>query len=302
MVLKVSYGSFYLNSQKIANDIIASTGLQRPKQILDLYPGNGCWSEQLKLTYEPTSHLLLEPRTAYRTYLTKKYPTFNLQSLDPYDWETYHKLSNFGFTPAKQNTDTIHSDLLVTANMTNPKMEVLFSQWLTCVPHKNWMFKYGRVPFLFWFPDNVTDKLLSKPGSSLRSKISATLSTFTYSKLIAKSESFPDEAFWPNKGKKAKVSCLLMIPKKFQIDYEIWDYVVKHLFMGKTTPLNLIASSLGHGAKEYFGDHLKNDPLWNKGAAEMSDEDFLRLTKLFIDWPFKPDVRADYLDVFSEHF
>lgn len=239
---------------------------------------------------------------------------------DPYDWSTYSNLIDEEriFVPEVQSSDHINDKFLTVANVTGEGSEGLIMQWLSCIGNKNWLYRFGKVKMLLWMPSTTARKLLARPGMHSRSKCSVVREAFTDTKLIAISDAnelkgfdsqcieewdpilFSAAEIWPTKGK--PIALVEMDPIDFDFDVDNWDYVTRHLMILKRTPLNTVMDSLGHGGQQYFNSRITDKDLLKKCPIDLTNDEFIYLTKLFMEWPFKPDILMDFVDMYqTEH-
>ncbi|CCH59180.1 hypothetical protein TBLA_0B03390 [Henningerozyma blattae CBS 6284] len=330
---KFHYGTRHLIDSTAIRGILHNSKVFPRSHVLELYPGIGPFSNEIQKLYNPPHHLLLEPRKNFKATLSENFPNLNNCELDPYDWSTYHilaKSQELNFHPLIQDWSKPNDDLVFVANLTNPHNEGLLMQWLDCITRRNWLYKFGKVPMIIWINSHLAGKLLAPYGSSLRSKRSTFMETLTEISVLAhhKDETYPgvknhivetqdsntkpqeivefdDSMIWPIKATKSASSesivCLKVVPNGKEIDFEPWEFITKHLYMSKITPFKDIADSLGHGGYEYFEPQFRdNQELWNKKPVNMTPKEFIEISNVFMNWPFKPDYRSDFLNIFSE--
>ncbi|KAH3898884.1 related to Mitochondrial transcription factor 1 [Saccharomycodes ludwigii] len=221
----------------------------------------------------------------------------------------------------------------VTATATG---EALYMQLLSCITRQNWLQRFGRVRMVFWVSEATARKLVTFPGDKARSKASLLSETFTETKVVALSNSAQinpdvnkpcsasmfnkrvidrdDPYFYDAKNmdliepingavlKKCGLPVLIEISPKYNTGeiWDTWDYVTKHLLVLKTRPLGESLNSLGPGAFEYFNRVIQDKSLLEKPSNTLTKEDFIYLTDIFYNWPFKPDIMMDFVDVLQD--
>ncbi|QLG73603.1 hypothetical protein HG535_0F01130 [Zygotorulaspora mrakii] len=324
--IKHYYGFRYLLNPVIHNKILDKLNLQKTygnfqdTKILDLYPGPAQHAAIFYNRFRPEQYTLMENRTDFFDYLKTEYSNSELQLAEknPYEWSSYTDLidNEKQFVPDKQPLTQINNRFLVTANLTNASHEGLVMQWFTCIGNRNWLQRFGRVKMLVWVPTPVAAKLLASPGSNARSKCSVVRETFTETHLIALSNTkecemfhetefeqmspivFPNTDVWQVRDK--GIALLEINPTAHQVDLDNWDYVTKHLLILKKTPLKESLDSLGHGGKDYFNLKITDKNLLEKSPGQLTSVEFIYLSKLFDEWPFKPDIYMDFVDVYQE--
>ncbi|AQZ16396.1 MTF1 (YMR228W) [Zygosaccharomyces parabailii] len=324
--IKHFYGSKYLLNPRIHERILDKLSLEKiyknshKLKILDLYPGPGQHSAILYNRFNPTQYGLMETRPDFLAALHDNYDGYALQLFqkDPYEWSSYTSLidEEKKFVPEQQSGDRLNDRFLVVANLTNASQEGLLMQWFNCIGNRNWLQRFGLVKMLLWVPVSAAAKLMAVPSMQLRSKCSVVREAFTNTKLVAISDATAkkqfDEIIWkesapivfdneethPTRG--SGIALLEVNPKSHTIDLDNWDYITKHLLILKKTPLRDAVESLGHGAKEYFSQRIKDPNFLNKCPVDLTNEEFIFLADLFNLWPFKPDIYVDFIDVYQE--
>ena len=304
---------------KIFDKLDITKTYKNPKKlkVLDLYPGVGVQSAMFYNRYSPQQYSMMERRSSLYKFLQANFKDSPLQILkrDPYDWSTYLHLIDEErlFVPEVQPSDRINDSFLTVANVTGEGSEGLIMQWLSCIGNKNWLYRFGKMKMLLWMPSTTARKLLARPSMRSRSKCSVVREAFTDTKLIAISDRdelkgfdskcleewdpivFSAADIWPTKGK--PIALVEMDPTDFDFDVENWDYVTRHLMILKRTPLNIVMDSLGHGGQLYFNSRITDKELLKKCPIDLTNDEFIYITKLFTEWPFKPDILMDFVDI-----
>ncbi|CAR22842.1 RNA polymerase specificity factor [Lachancea thermotolerans CBS 6340] len=323
------YGFRYLLNPGVHEKIFDKLDLPQTYQdtsklkVLDLYPGPGQHSAIFHNRFKPLQHVLMDARPDFVKHLrglsSTQNDSFQLYGKDPYEWQSYTDLIDVEkkFVPSKRSLDSIHDEFLVLANLTGMVGEGLFMQWLACVGNRNWLHRFGRVKMLVWVLESTAMKILARPGDQLRSKCSVVADTFTDTKLVATMETknlhkfgqgvidshkpvlFPENDVWMPSGK--PISLLEVNPSKHNIDLDNFDYVTKHLLILRSTPLCEAFESLGHGGRDYFTTVIKDKKFLRKCPKELTSSEFLMITEAFVNWPFKPDIYMDFIDVFQDN-
>ena len=65
----------------------------------------------------------------------------------------------------------------------------------------------------------------------------------------------------------------------------------------RRTPLVDAVESLGHGAREYYLETVKDKQLMKRCPVTFTFKEFEYITQLFINWPFKPDIYVELYDL-----
>lgn len=294
-------------------------------KVLDLYPGPGLTSVIFNNKFTPKQHCLMDVRNSYVDFQDRYLIPYNngnkltLIRKDPYDWSSYTDLieKERQLDPGFQNKSHLHNEFLIMANVTERKYEGLIIQWLSCLGYKNWLMKYGNVKMLLWLPTHTAIKLLALPGTKHRNKCSLYLEAFADTNLVAFSKSStviqdfdptlikrcdpifiddPNDIF-PGNPSDESITLLEINPKDHNIDIDTWDYVTKQLMILRRTPLVDAVESLGHGAREYYLETIKDKQLMNRCPVTFTFEEFEYITQLFINWPFKPNIYTELYDL-----
>lgn len=308
-------------------------------KVLDMFPGPAQFATVFINRYKPFQYTLMEDRPAFVKFIKEQYnDQMHLLQDDPYKWSSFLKIidENKQFVPETQGRDRIHDRFLVHANLTNPQYEALVMQWLACIGNRNWIHRFGRVKMLLWVPTKVAYKLLAAPGSTARSKCSLVTEAFSDSRIVAMSDdSKTNKLFDPERLEKddpiyfsekdllsvrkpvqsefkgeedtgrrnTPVTLLEIDPLDHNTDLENWDFVTRHLMILKKTPLREALNSLGHGALEFYLLKLEGTPheaLLDEYPQRFTKDDFHLITRIFYEWPFKPDINLDFIDILQE--
>lgn len=319
------YKSSFLVNPSVYETIFQKLQLQKvykdcnDLKVLDIYAGPGQQSLIFNEKFRPKQQLLMDNRPKFTNFWETHLKGSHLQlsTQDPYSWESYLMLMDYQkiFVPETQDRGHIHNKFFVMANVTDKKYEGLIMQWYNCIGQKNWVHRYGRVQMLVWMPTATAVKLLAPPKSSARSKASLVAETFTESKLIAITDDTAatkmDKLILqqhdpimikhadtvPNKRPQIPMSLLLITPRNVTFNKDNWDYITKQLMIQRKTPFEDAAEALGPGGREYFTQVLQDKNFMSRNAASFSAEEFILLTDIFTNWPFKPDIFMSLFDV-----
>ncbi|CCD27284.1 RNA polymerase specificity factor NDAI_0K00930 [Naumovozyma dairenensis CBS 421] len=305
-------------------------------QILDLYSGPGIQSATFYNRYSPSQCVLMESRPQFLRFIQNNYTSDSSSSplilypQDPYNWKSFINLieKDKVLIPKKEPFEQVHDSFLITGNLTNHNNESLIMQWFACIGNQNWLQRFGRVKMLLWIPVSTAIKLLAPLGSKNRSKMSVIGDTLTDINLIAISNEKDLKKFDAvllknnhplvfdgsdnkmmlqtvnhsnsNDSSNNSIVLLEITPKFIELDFENWDYVTKHLMVLKRTKLTDAFDSLGHGSKDYFTSKIEDKDFLKKTPADLDWKEFIHLTELFANWPFKPDIYMDFIDILQE--
>ncbi|KAG5438316.1 hypothetical protein PCANB_002804 [Pneumocystis canis] len=273
--------------------------------IIEMSPGPGIMTQALFKKINPKLHILMEPNRIFHPFLKKiceKAPNqFILTELDGFLWSSYSTLKAQGLlNPNYQPMDQIHSSLLFAAHLPHGALgEQLLAQFFTARFDEIWIHQYGRIRMLLWVTTPLARRIMAAPGKPGRCKLSVVSETVANCRIIIGNKDIP--GLWsglktiPEDFIREKDLILMEaiplseIPIKTSLDS--FDYVVRHLFVLRKTPLMRAISTLGPGAEILAKDlPLK---LLDKKVDEMTRDDFDEIAQVFDKWPFKPKILFD---------
>ncbi|KAI0202113.1 hypothetical protein F4808DRAFT_421918 [Astrocystis sublimbata] len=173
-------------SEKLCDDILTYVGhsLERHRgcDILDIYPGAGCWSRKLNDFLQPRSHVLLEPDAdMYRPFLQPLLdrPGTTLLPKTGIVWRELNSVLTPEYLPHQTVATDRHArndTLLVTANLAfHPKKRFLsfesvtslvLHQFVDAIRSSALFQRYGCVRMLIWARSD--DKLMFVPRNLQR--------------------------------------------------------------------------------------------------------------------------------------
>lgn len=316
--LKRSYGRCnFVNYDKACQALSRFKDCYGPNAVvIDAYPGVGEWSRAVNDAFKPKSHTILEPFVSYRKFLvesgmTSKYP-FSLRTEDPFRWSTFTDLMAQGVIPTPRFADRtqIHPELLFTANLTNSQGEQLCVQYLNCISNQSWLQTFGRVRLLIWVRESTCRKIIARPGSKLRSRVSVQAESAAECKvLIGHVDSLREEAGYEDdaiididdtpdlypKMRKDSVCLLQFDPLEHQVEnIDSFEYVIRMMMIAKTKPVKETLSLLGPGAAEDLGPKVSD--LLQRTPGDLTLPEIMRITEAFELWPFKPEFLHDFYE------
>lgn len=231
---------------------------------------------------------------------------FQFVKKDPFNWQSYLDITDVDkiFVPRFEERDHIHKHFLYSSNVGD---EGLFMQWLGCLGHQNWLFRFGNVKMLLWIPESTAIKVIAPVGSNSRARCSVIAQTFSDCKLIAVQKQGNLKKFNQtvlenddpllvdaNAFTGSVPMTLIELNPKDTAVYDIysWDFVVRNLMILKRLTVAEAVKNLGPGAEDYF--QLLPKELLKTTIKELDSEDFMTITKLFDAWAFKPPSLFDY--------
>ncbi|EPQ57060.1 S-adenosyl-L-methionine-dependent methyltransferase [Gloeophyllum trabeum ATCC 11539] len=296
---------------------------KKGKVVIEAFPGPGALTRALmRLPKERIRRLIvLEENEMYYEYLKP------LEDLDPrvkilkksgYAWDTYEVIEENGWLDdvKKAPWDVVQTDLQFISHVpTNIMGEQLVAQFFRCIPDRQWLFKYGRMPMSIVLGAWMWKRLSAAPGTAERCKVSViaeAVSTFTSS--LPPSTLLPyEEHFHPVFSRESRQSkpelrkhgspllSINILPfAKQPIEkgaLEKWDFCLRRLFVLKSTPIGKAIGSLAPGATTLI-QYLSDESLpaeerldLKKPIKQLTVHDWSLVLRAFERWPFAPEVR-----------
>ncbi|KAN0129209.1 S-adenosyl-L-methionine-dependent methyltransferase [Lactarius tabidus] len=298
-----------------------STG--NPKTVIEAFPGPGALSRAF-LTLPPSKLKKLiiledyEPYLEYLRPLARADPRVRVVPMSGFSWDTYSYLQESGDLDVDiAPWENLHPELhFVTHIPQTIPGEQLIAQLFRCVPEKSWLFKYGRVPMSFILADWVWRRTSAPPKGAERCKLSVIAEASSHF-----SPSLPPENLSPfvehfhpaTNGVRIGAAVLRpearrrgspflavnVVPHVQQIinkgKLDQWDYILRRLFVLKSTPLRGAISSLAPGA-EVLLSRLTDKKLPKEQRVdirlrvnELTISDWVLIARAFDAWPFAPE-------------
>lgn len=306
----------FMNSKK--------TSTNNPKVIIEAFPGPGALSRAfLTLPSSQLRRLIIledhEPYLEYLRPLARADPRVRLVSRSGFSWDTYSYLAENGDLDVDiAPWENIHPELHFVTHITQTVHgEQLVAQLFRCIPEKSWLFKYGRIPMSFILANWVLRRISAPLKTTARCKLSVIAeATSSFSRSLPPERLSPfSDHFHPAATDDGRVGlqsvrpetrrrgspflAINVLPHDEQvIDKGMlnkWDYVLRRLFVLKSTPLRKAITSLAPGA-----DVLLR-PLTDKSlppeqrvdirlmVKELTVSDWALIVRAFDDWPFAPN-------------
>ncbi|KAG1452423.1 hypothetical protein G6F56_007824 [Rhizopus delemar] len=142
---------------------------------------------------------------------------------------------------------------------------------------------FGRVPMAFWIPDQLLTKFIAGPGDKNRCKMSVVAEGCADVKVLYTTlpkEVYPETIYH-------LVSIVPFEKSKINADWDVFEYVLKHLFVIRKQPLKTMVKTLGPGAEIILG-RLSFDV--NIPIRDLSAEQLGEVARKFDEWPLRPKV------------
>ncbi|ANZ77535.1 BA75_04411T0 [Komagataella pastoris] len=299
--------------------------------LLDLYPTRGTMSLSLNQMLLPIRHVLMDNHRKYQELLLSlkeaycRGDSMIVSRKDPFSWESYLELIDDEqvISPKmEKESKLINKSLLVHANLTNDAGYGLLVQWLGCCARRNWLQKYGNVRMLVWVTASTASHLLTEIGSSKRRRNALNMEAFTNSYLVAISESsrkvigenilskhaplvFNDKLVCCSVSHDSDLALIDIQPyhnivsaeqESSQIvDLDVWEYVAKQLFIQPRLTMEYNVPMLAAGAGDFILPRL-SARIRSKSTVDLTPNDMLEIVKLFSLWPFKPDIKLEFVE------
>ncbi|OCH95074.1 S-adenosyl-L-methionine-dependent methyltransferase [Obba rivulosa] len=313
-------------AESFLSDQLTTEG--RPKVVIETYPGPGVLSRALlELPHSKLRKLIiLEDQPEFTPYLEE------LQAVDPrvtvikksgYAWDAYTQIVQQGLMDDVQVVpweNGIHPELHFISHLPlNIMGEQLIAQFLRCIPERSWLFHYGRVPMSIIIGEWLWQRMTAPPGNKHRCKLSVvTEATIECTLSVPRTTVLPyDTHFWPQsirsatqeKRPESRRSGQPMMPLNLvplvkpliglgKLDQ--WDFILRRLFVLKSTPIKRSIGSLAPGASTLLKSLV--DPLLpldeqvdvSKASRDLTTRDWEMIARAFDKWPFAPvDLQID---------
>ncbi|KIJ49434.1 hypothetical protein M422DRAFT_246523 [Sphaerobolus stellatus SS14] len=295
--------------------------VKRPKTIIEAYPGPGVLTRAL-LELPPDiigKIIVVEDVTLYSQKL-KELAAYDSRvtviDSNAISWDAYNLMESEGLL-GKQRNWSDKPDLEFICQLPNTVHgEQFLSQMLRAIPHKTWLFKYGRIPLHLFMVESLFDKMRARPQELKRGKLSVIAEATAD---IQCTLPFPvlqpyDKHFWPSTyggsptpaaRKPGKPMVLATVkPKETQRILpnmaDKWDFVLRHLFVLKTTELRKALPSMAPGAKALI-PYLSGPDVPIEDQVDITTpirnltiQDWENIVKAFDRWPFAPKDLGAY--------
>ncbi|KAJ3498190.1 hypothetical protein NMY22_g19624 [Coprinellus aureogranulatus] len=297
------------------------------KVVVEAWAGPGTLTRALlALPRERISKVIVleeEPKFAeWLKPLQKVDDRLHVLELDAYNWASYTEMEQKGLLSDVETVDWksgVHPQLQFIAQLpTNVHGEQLVAQLARAIPDRKWLFRYGRVPLDLTTSLTMALRLLASntpSGWKHRCKVGVmTEAAASVERRYRSEELMPVQGhfYHPTKravGVRAKpvvdaqpVQPIRMTPLENPWiesgELDLWDFVMRNMFITKATPLNKGITGLGPGAqsllKKLDDPSLPPDQRVDitKAPRELSLREWKVLVRVFGEWPFRPEVRA----------
>ncbi|CAO3645893.1 unnamed protein product [Mucor hiemalis] len=265
---------------------------------VELYPGLGVWTTALRDNGFKRV-ISLEPQTVYHHWMEglaqKSDGVVEVLKKDGYEWETYNDLKVPQYIGDMGNTDwsIVHPKIFFTGTLPKgSRGEQLLAQFTTCIVNKMAMHTLGRIQMAFWVPDPLYRKLVAPPKDHIRCKMSVIAEASADVKLIC---STAPEDMYPH-GEYHLVHIVPFEKSHITAQWDVFEYVLKHLFVMQKKSLKHMVKTLGPGADIILGRlSFDSSILIGEMTAKQLDEVAVK----FDQWPLRPRVLFEDASVFT---
>ncbi|EKM54306.1 uncharacterized protein PHACADRAFT_96901 [Phanerochaete carnosa HHB-10118-sp] len=296
----------------------------RGKTVIEAFPGPGALSRGLlQLDQGIIEKLIIledyEPYLEWLYPLAEADPRVSVVPRSGFSWDTYQYLEEQGLMDhiEKIPFETgVHPQLHFISHIPqNIKGEQLVAQLFRNIPEKSWLFKYGRVPMSFilgeWILERVSAgrKTLPRCKVSVIAEATADLQTAVRSATLQPYDNHFHPVRSPDSQSKKPdsrrighpLAAVNVVPHAEQVIaqglLEKWDYILRRLFVLKSTPLKKAIGSLALGAESLLKP--LTDPSLppeqrvdvNEPIRNLTINDWTLIARAFDNWPFAPEVR-----------
>ncbi|CAO3589872.1 unnamed protein product [Absidia cylindrospora] len=205
---------------------------------------------------------------------------------DGYDWKTYVELKEDAYLGQYINPDwsEVHPNILFTGTLPkSAKGEQLLAQFATCIVNKMALHSIGRIQMALWIPDQLYQKFTAAPGSKERCKMGVVSEACADINLIYSPS--PESVYLNNSYH--LVHIVPNVETNIKAEWDVFEYVLKHIFVMQKQPLNKMVRTLGPGADIILGrlSFDSNILVGNMSACQI-DEVAIK----FDQWPLRPKV------------
>ncbi|EIN11868.1 S-adenosyl-L-methionine-dependent methyltransferase [Punctularia strigosozonata HHB-11173 SS5] len=229
-----------------------------------------------------------------------------------YFWDTYPILEEMGLLDDVQTYpwEQLHPSLRFIAHVPhNIPGEQLVNQFYRNIPDRAWLYKYGRMPMNLIMGEWLWQRISAPAGSNTRCKLSIIAEALASSSLaVPRDRLLPyDDHFHPTTSKMSPHQekrpearrighphvVVNVTPKEHVAiapgQLEKWDYVLRRLFVLKSTALRSAIGSLAPGAAALIKPIAATGVDIKQPIKKLSLDDWAKIVKVFDEWPFAPE-------------
>jgi len=290
-----------LINEHTAGRAVAELKLKDPSKMtaVELYPGVGVWTSAL-VNGGVKKVIALEPLPKFIPYMTdlakRSDGAVDAMNIDGYDWSTYLTLKEDNILGSIANPDwsEVHKEILFTGTIPKSvKGEQLMAQLLGCIINKMALHSLGRIQMAMWIPNSLYAKIAAPPGDAGRCKLSIVRDACAEISVVNTPD--PENFYPPN-----EYTLLNIVPlpeSRIRADWDVFEYVLRHIFVTKKQKLSKAIKTLGPGA-EILTPRLSFSP--DILVGELSVEQIDEVARKFEEWPLRPTVLFEDASVFDD--
>ncbi|KAI8381147.1 ribosomal RNA adenine methyltransferase KsgA/Erm [Radiomyces spectabilis] len=227
-----------------ATQALSRLQLPHPEKmtVVEIYPGLGTWTAALA-NAGFKKILALEPQQHYYKHMmdvkTQAEDVIVPIKKDGYDWSTYVELKKPEYLGHLERPDwsTVHPEILFTGTLPKSSVgEQLLAQFASCIVNKMALHTLGRIQMALWMPDMLYRKFVAPPASSNRCKMSVVAEASADVKSLY---SATPNVLYPHE----EYHLVHIVPRathKLTAQWDVFEYVLKHLFVMQKQPLSKI--------------------------------------------------------------
>ncbi|GLB45068.1 putative class I-like SAM-binding methyltransferase superfamily, rRNA adenine N(6)-methyltransferase family protein [Lyophyllum shimeji] len=309
------------------------------KVIVEAFPGPGQLSRALlNLPRERIRKMIImEDWPQYLDFLRplqEADPRVTVIDRDGYTWDSYQHITELGLLDEVERLpwdQGVHPQLHFISHLPSTVTgEQLISQLLRTLPEREWLFQYGRIPLSLILSEHVFKRITSSTSApNTRNKLSivaeasstctaalppALLSPFDahFHPVSTSPHAKPAENKRSSRAVGLPFTSMNIVPHRESEQLigrgkmDMWDYVLRRMFVKKATEVAKALPSLAPGAQTLAKmltdpdrpEHERLDV--KKKVNKLEAHEWALLVKAFDEWPFKPAM-FDIAETFSDH-
>ncbi|CAG7853781.1 rRNA adenine N(6)-methyltransferase {ECO:0000256/RuleBase:RU362106} {ECO:0000256/RuleBase:RU362106} [Serendipita indica DSM 11827] len=304
-----------LHNLRTARELVKGFGIadsKSPKVIIEVFAGPGTLSRALcELPPSKMSKLIiLEHNPTYLPYLevlAKLDKRVIVRPLNGWLWSSYSEIMKEGLLDdimvqewdnSIRGVHPPHPNLhfVATTIPFGETGEALFNQMFRAVAGHEWLFKYGPMPWSAVLPYSSWKRAVAPLESNQRCKLTCMVEATVEPELVVDVEMMEDHAthfFPPYKKINDHMVAANFRPLGFQVmrvaGIPEWDYVLRSLWINKTTPIKKSLKHISAGARNMV-NYLDDSKVYilEKHPKNLTLDEWGILMKAFNDWPFHP--------------
>ncbi|KAI9142631.1 S-adenosyl-L-methionine-dependent methyltransferase [Paraphysoderma sedebokerense] len=259
------------------------------KTVIEANPGFGVLSREI-LKYSPKRLFLLEkaPKIVqYARTLAKENENVDLQEFDFMDMGLYYRLENPEFLGKEPITPWDQTPPISFFTTLSPRLgDLNLVHLIRFLADRAGIHYHGRVSLNLFVPRMISQRITAPEGNQHRGRLTVLVNTYADVKVlregVSDKEVYP---FWQSQFYDFIRMEPLIEPQIKNIPVDEYEYVLRHLFVKKTTPLEEAIRLLGSGAESL----LNNIPqeLHSRKCINFTISEWEAVVRAYHQWPFK---------------